>query len=1351
MRFSITVRAGSTDAGRAGGEVDLLLDAAPGTRFAEVAGQVAELAARAGVTGPWRDAASGRPIAAGARLGWPPLLHGAVLVGGPEADPRLAGGWSAGSGPVGPAVHVVGGPDAGGCLPLPEGRTVLGRCPTADLRLDDPELSRRHAVLWRSGGRVQVADLGSTNGTWLGGRQLPAGRHDLPPETPMRLGTTTLLLVAGHPAALPLRPDGSGHLLVGRPPRLTAEPPIAPVELPIQPEPPERRRLPVLSLVLPAVGAGALAALVDPRFAAVGLLSPLLAGGTVLADRRTGRRRHRRALAEFGRQQAAAHRQVRAALTAAVAAAFRAAPDPAVLRHAVTGPTALLWCRRADEPGAFSLRLGTAWQPAAVAVRTAGGPPRAGPVAELPLTVDLAAVGVLGLAGPRVRLLGMARFLLAQLGALLPPGQLRLQVLTADGDVARDWGWVDWLPQTGQPDEARLTDAGQASVRSVVLLDGVARLVRRPEAADLLARAPVAGCLLLALAADPADLPAHCGAVATLGGPTGTALTLHRPGQPAVTGVPDLVPADWAAAVARSLAPLRQNAPPTGPTLPTRVGLPELLAVPAGPDVAATAAAVGRRWRQPPRARTPVGVGAAGPYEIDLDDDGPHLLVAGTTGAGKSELLQALVVGLAATVAPDALAFVLVDFKGGAAFAGCAELPHVAGLVTDLDPALSQRALTSLEAELRRRERLLRAAGAADFAGYRAAGQPAGALARLVVVVDEFAVLAGELPGFVAGLVDVARRGRSLGIHLVLATQRPAGAVSAHIRANTGLRVCLRVTDAAESVDVLGVPAAAAIPARLPGRAYAAGGAAGRVVPFQTAWPGRPAVGAARPTVRRLPAARPADPAGSTSGTDLSVLVAAIGLAASRQGRVRPPAPWRPALPRRVELAGLPRPGPGRLPLGLADLPHRQAQEPFCWEPAADGHLLAAGGPRSGRTTLLRTVAAAAARHCPPGGVFGYAFDGPAGGLAALAGRQPMAAVVERDDVARAGRLLAGLAGEVARRHRSGERQPGLLVLVDGVPDLLARLDGLDHGRSIEVFLRLLADGPGTGLAAALTGDRSLLTGRLAALCRTRLLLPLPDPADYALGGVPHHRVHPAGPPGRAVAPGDPVVEVQIALADLPPAAASTASPPVRAEALPRQVHLSSLPAAPPAGSRLWTLIGIGGDESAPCGVDLATGSFLVAGPTGSGRSTALRTIARSLASSGRSVLLVERAPSDPAALGRMRTMLSTSDACGAVLVDDADLVTDPAAESTLLDLLNLAADRSWGRVYVATPTALRTAYGGLLATARGCRSGLLLRPGPGDGELFGLRVAAAGGDPPGRGLLITAAGAVAVQTALPS
>ena len=242
-----------------------------------------------------------------------------------------------------------------------------------------------------------------------------------------------------------------------------------------------------------------------------------------------------------------------------------------------------------------------------------------------------------------------------------------------------------------------------------------------------------------------------------------------------------------------------------------------------------TATRIAARWREPGRPgagggrlSAVLGVGAGGPLSADLALDGPHALLAGTTGSGKSELLTAWLLQLACTVPPDLLSLVLVDYKGGSAFTPLRGLPHTAGVLTDLDPADTARALSSLEAEVRRRERILTRAGAKDVTRL-----PAGTvLPRLLVVVDEFATLACEHPDVLDTLVRVAAQGRSLGIHLVLATQRPGGVVSPAIRANTSLRVCLKVLDTADSREVLGHDGAAHLP-RHPGRVIVAGAGQG--------------------------------------------------------------------------------------------------------------------------------------------------------------------------------------------------------------------------------------------------------------------------------------------------------------------------------------------------------------------------------------------------------------------------------------------------------------------------------------------------------------------------------------------
>ncbi len=392
----------------------------------------------------------------------------------------------------------------------------------------------------------------------------------------------------------------------------------------------------------------------------------------------------------------------------------------------------------------------------------------------------------------------------------------------------------------------------------------------------------------------------------------------------------------------------------------------------------------------------PLGVGVEGAVTIDLVAAGPHALVAGTTGAGKSELLRTLVLGAAIEQPPEAVTFVLIDFKGGGAFDSVAGLPHVAAVVTDLDSAEAGRALRSLRAELRDRELVLRAAGVSDLsdlASARSADRATRSRPRLVIVIDEFAALAEELPEFLAGLVDVARRGRSLGVHLVLATQRPSGVVTAEIRSNTNLRLCLRVRDVADSIDVVGTADAAVLPP-IPGRAVLSiGGEPPHRI--QVAYPaGR------RSLDPRAFVLRPMD---SDPRTDPGW----VGEVTTTMRRLRPSgavAPWLAPLPRRlpaerlwaVPAGAIERPGPpsaGPSPLGALDDPDRRVRVPLHWDPSAGG-LVVAGADGTTLATTVCTAITALALDQPDRPVLvldGGNGGGKGGGKAAAARAATMA------------------------------------------------------------------------------------------------------------------------------------------------------------------------------------------------------------------------------------------------------------------------------------------------------------------------------------------------------------------------
>ena len=362
------------------------------------------------------------------------------------------------------------------------------------------------------------------------------------------------------------------------------------------------------------------------------------------------------------------------------------------------------------------------------------------------------------------------------------------------------------------------------------------------------------------------------------------------------------------------------------------------------------------------RPRAAIGLSADGVVEIDLVRDGPHALIAGTTGSGKSELLRTLVVSMAARCSPDDLTFVLIDYKGGSTFDACADLPHTVGMVTDLDDHLAERALVSLEAEIRRRERLLRDAGVDSLEAHRETGSGVP-LPRLVVVIDEFAAMAAELPGFLTSLVGVAQRGRSLGIHLILATQRPAGVVNDEIRANTNLRIALRLQDRSDATDIVGDAQPSLFPRGTPGRAMMRLGP-GETLVFQTAHssgPHRPVDDGRLRVLRRDgltgPASAVAGAADRTPDqtTELVVLTRSIRGAASLCEVAPPFRPWLEPLgesigPRDLLLGNGEPADAGAV--GLVDDPAGQRRFALLWR-RADGNLALVGSLGSGTSTAL--------------------------------------------------------------------------------------------------------------------------------------------------------------------------------------------------------------------------------------------------------------------------------------------------------------------------------------------------------------------------------------------------------------
>lgn len=1326
-----------------------------------------------------------------------PLAHGAVLGLGRPAPVPWRSAWTSAV-----ELQVIGGPDAGRTFPLGQGRHVLGRGHEATLPLRDPDLSRRHLTVHVGGGRITVADSGSTNGSCIEDEALGTAPRPWPVGAVVRAGTTALTVASPVHGAASVTPGRGGRFVLRPTPRHPLPAADVEVTFPRAPATPAPRRLAWVAVALPAVGGVLMAWLLStPTFLFFALLSPVVAVGTWLSDRWTGRRSGRRATIEHAGQVIEAEARVAAAVREARRAAELAQPDLATLTTAARRRTGLLWSRAAADADAATVRLGVGRGRSGV-VRVDGDGTRDAVEAEhLPAVVDLRRDGGLAVVGPRELTDGVLASVITQLTALHPPGAVELHLLV---DAARlpAWQWVRWLPHlppsgvhvhppgaAGGESDGRLAAACSDLVArrlgaSVSLRPGAAvapscwtvvvvdRLTNSRLAA-VLSEARDVGVLILTAATSLAGVPVPVPASLHCAGETGDTGILRRRGaadQPVQSL--DRLPPATAARFARDLAGLAPaDASGAVPRSVRLLDLPD-----QGLGIDDTGAIAGQWLPGRRRLRATLGCTADGPVVIDLCSDGPHALVAGTTGSGKSELLQTLVTSLALNHPPATCSFLLIDYKGGAAFAEAAALPHTVGVLTDLDTQTTARALRSLDAELVRRESVLADAHVADVADLPDAVD----LSRVVIVVDEFATLAEELPSFVPGLVSIAQRGRSLGVHLVLATQRPGGVVSPEIRANSSLRLCLRTIDESDSRDVMGSPSAAHLPVDVPGRAYLrTGNGAPRL--FQVAR----VASADAPSADLVPAVRrwnwPAIPTGparaSAARSDLSRLSRAIAAHARASGARLPHRPWCPPLPDHLAPDDLPD-GPHprtRLPIGLLDLPDEQSQRALEIDLAEGGTCLAVGGPRSGRTTLLRTVLREAVSRLGPDELHVHVIESGSGSLGDDA--KPLehtGTVTDLDDRLRTVRLIHRLAEEIAARRATPDttERPALLLLIDGLEELTALAEDADPGTGSTTLSRLLRDGAAAGLTCVATADRAIPGGRLAALARRRLVLPLADRADYAVAGVAPRAVPERRPPGRALY-GEDALECQIAA----PRDRWTPAP-ARTTARQRPLRIPRLPADPvlpatleepvhdgPRG-RLCLVVGPGGDHGRPLHVDLTRGGgLLVAGPPGSGRTTTLDALAGQVRDQGIPLLRLDHrgtprsperdtageawiTPTDEAAARAWIDSLGEEP--GVVVADD---VGSPA-EAAALNAVTAAA-HAHGRAQriaflaAAQPALLATHYHGPLAALRRARTGLLLCPGPGDADLLGIRLPRTPVPVrPGSGWLVTSGTVERVQVA---
>jgi DNA segregation ATPase FtsK/SpoIIIE, S-DNA-T family len=703
-------------------------------------------------------------------------------------------------------------------------------------------------------------------------------------------------------------------------------------------------------------------------------------------------------------------------------------------------------------------------------------------VPELPVAIALRDFAHVYLRGPVHRSRALVRAVLAQLATFHAPDDLVIAVCAADV-VRAEWEWAKWLPHaqhTNKTDavgplrlfsqsiaalEAMLDDvlAGRGRFNAagighgpqvIVVIDGGVTV----GSDHLMTDGGVDGVTILDLTNPPPRLLDDASVVLDIAEDrTVTGTTIDGSTQ---VGKADSLSWPRAEALARELSPLRLSAASVAEqaTAATDLGLAELLDLGDPHELE-----LGRVWAGRPtrdRLRVTIGLNEQGrPVELDLkesalDGMGPHGLLVGATGSGKSELLRTLVLALAVTHNPEILNFVLIDFKGGATFATLDRLPHTSAMITNLEQELSlvDRMLGAISGELTRRQELLRRAGnfasQRDYERARAAGQPLAPLPSLLIVVDEFSELLTARPDFIEMFVQIGRVGRSLGVHLLLASQRLEEGRLRGLETHLSYRIGLRTFSSMESRAVLGVADAYELP-RLPGHGYIKAGVEG-LTRFKAAYvsgryrKGGPARLADMPTVDPVrvfntwyaspsgeavaAAAEPEQPAISQAeevvrgDSLLDILVDKMeGNGAAAHQVWLPPLTEPPTLDqllpglvsspeRGLTVADPELHGAVQGIVGIIDKPFEQRREPMWLDLSGGaGNLIVVGGPQSGKSTLLRSlVGSLALTHTPREAQF-YCLDFGGGTFAALRELPHVGGVANRREVDKVRRTVAEL------------------------------------------------------------------------------------------------------------------------------------------------------------------------------------------------------------------------------------------------------------------------------------------------------------------------------------------------------
>ncbi|WP_338554562.1 type VII secretion protein EssC [Paenibacillus sp. KS-LC4] len=791
-------------------------------------------------------------------------------------------------------------------------------------------------------------------------------------------------------------------------------------------------------------------------------------------------------------------------------------------------------------------------------------------VQDVPVQIPLQSINTLGLFGKRAEVSEFLNAMLVHLTTHHGFDDVKIVGLFDQTEMEM-WGWTKWLPHTWNKDrDIRFLASNEyeASILADVLLPEMKRREEdKPSYGTKTVKLPHYVFLMLApelweesdlmkyivsnndslgitsiFISERIDVALPLNSQVILEVKNGQGMTRkdlnHCMGQSTYHFLSDSVSSKNAEIFARMLAPLTIKETKNNSFIPPMVTFLDSFNVKLVEELNVT-----NRWSTNQANRTlsvPLGQASAGKtllFDMHEKNYGPHGLVAGTTGSGKSELLQSLLLALAVNYHPHEIAFVLIDYKGGGMANAFAGLPHLVGTITNLGGNQINRALASIKSELLRRQRLFGEAGVTSIDDYIVLYREQKVqlpLPHLIIVVDEFAELKSDQPEFMKELVSAARVGRSLGIHLILATQKPSGVVDDQIWSNSRFKLCLKVQTPSDSQEMLKRPDAAEIKEK--GRGYLQVGNNEVFTLFQSSWSGAPynntdseqeieikanALGFNGERKRLLP--KVSNNNESKRLNQLESVVKYINQVSEERNIREAFQLWLPPLPELLSLQELLVDEEGWdgqqwtdpsdylvAPVGLIDNPSQQAQYQLKIDFGRDGHLLIYGAPSSGKTTMLKTILMSLALKYNPDYVHFYILDFGTRTLGVFNDIPHLGDVIYPEDEQKVDKLLQLLLNELEDRKRKFSKL-GISNLVayrsytkEEIPSIVVALDNYtgfaeSYVEQVLELGKLVREGGNYGIYFVFTGNAiNTFPYRIAQNIKQSIVFQMVDSSDYS-------------------------------------------------------------------------------------------------------------------------------------------------------------------------------------------------------------------------------------------------------------